>query len=174
MKQFAIAVSLVAFLAVGSFGQNAPLPSTNVVTNFSAVALPGNQETLAATIADIGFTPTPNSNLFLETIQSPSAPNLYGFYGAGISYQINELSKLINNISPNLSGYKFRFTLIGSGGEVRVGDRNHVGGTARFRTEYALTSGGGYNLAFEVGAARLPGVSPKWGKLFSVGQAIHF
>lgn len=168
--------TLIALLLLTSalvMGQNAPLPTQTWSTTFTAVAIPGNQTTLAATVADIGISPTPNSTIMFETLQSPSAPNFAGAYGPAFAYRINKFSTWLNNMSPNLSGYRFRFSLLGSGLVINA-NGNHYGGTARFRTEYALGTSGTWNLGVEVGAARLPGVAPKWGKLVAVGLPINF
>lgn len=165
-------LALFALFATLSFAQNAPLPTQTWTTDFTSMALPGAGQTFVGTAADVGVSFTPDTNVFFETIQSPSAPNFAGFYGPGVSYQINALSKFINDRSP-LSGFKLRFSVLGSFGESRIGDRNHFAGTARFRTEYALNSDGKFGLAVEVGAARLY-TGPGWQKIVSLGLPIHF
>lgn len=170
MKKLSLALCL---LSLSAFAQNAPLQTANFTTNFTALNLPGNHQTFVGTAVDVGVSFTPDSNLFLETVQAPTVSGYQGYYGPGFGYQINGLSKFINNISPNLSGYKFRFTVLGSGGIARVSTGNHVAGNARFRTEYSLGSTGVYNLLFEVGAGRLY-TAPGWQPLFAAGGALHF
>jgi hypothetical protein len=163
----------VFVLVVSAFAQNAPIATSNFTSNFTALNLPGNHQTFVGTAVDLGVSFTPSTNLFLETVQAPTVTNYLGYYGPGFGYQVNALSKFINNISPNLSGYKFRFTVLGSGGIARVSTANHVAGNVRFRSEYSLGSTGVYNLLFEVGAGRLY-TAPGWQPMFSAGGALHF
>lgn len=164
----------VLALSLSAFAQNAPLPTQTVTTSFAAMALPSLKgQTLAATTVDAGVSFSPNSTLSFETLQAPGAPSGFsGAYGGAFSYQLNFLSKKINDASAG-SGYKFRFTLIGSGLGVTSANGSHIGGTARFRTEYAIGSGT-WNLACEVGAARLPYVTQGFRPIVSMGLPIHF
>lgn len=163
----------VLALSLSAFAQNAPLTTSTFTTNFTALTLPGNHSTFVGTVGDVGLNVSPTASVYLETVQAPSVTNYNGFYGAGASYQINALSTFINNHAPSLSGYKFRFTILGSGGIADVAAARHVAGNLRFRTEYAVTSGGLYNLLFEVGAGRLY-TSPGWAPMFAAGGAFHF
>lgn len=169
-----LAVSLLVLSAARpALAQNAPLATSNFTTNFTALNLPGKSTTFVGTAVDLGVSFTPGSNLFLETVQAPTVAGYQGYYGPGFGYQLNGLSKWINNISPNLSGYKFRFTVTASGGIARISTGNHVAGNARFRTEYSLGSTGIYNMLFEIGAGRLY-TAPGWQPLFAAGGALHF
>lgn len=170
MRYLAILLVLVCSVAVC---QNAPLPTSTVTTSFTAMMLPSYGETLAATAIDAGVSFTPDSTVSFETLQVPSAPTGFsGAYGAAAAYQLNFLSKALNDATSG-SGFKFRFTLIGSGLGVTSNTGTHIGGTARFRTEYALGAGM-WNVALEVGAARLPTVTKGWAPIISMGLPIHF
>lgn len=172
MKKLALVITLL--FAVSLFAQNAPLPTQTWSTNFAPVSIPGLGQTFAGTIADLGIAPTPNSVVALETIQAPSAANFAGFYGAGYRYQINAFSKWLNDLSPNLSGYRFQFTVLGSAGAVVVANGNHFAATAGGRVDYALSSTGSWTLGVEVRAVRLPYVVQGWKPAVSLGPAIHW
>lgn len=172
MKKLALA--LFVLFATLSFAQNAPLPTQTWSTTFAPMSIPGIGQTFAGTIADVGVSPTPNTTFALETIQAPSAPDFAGFYGGAANYRINAMSKWLNNISPNLSGYRFQFTVLGSIGVVRASNGNHFGATAGGRIDYALSSSGTWTLAVEGRAVRLPYTTAGWKPGFSFGPAIHF
>lgn len=172
MKLFTIIV--LVLLATFTFAQNAPLPTSTVTTSFAAMSLPSYGQTLAATAVDLGVSFTPNTTASFETLQIPSAPTGFsGAYGAAFAYRLNFLSTALNNATSG-SGFRFRFTLLGSGLGVTSSTGSHVGGTARFRTEYSLGTSGVWNIAVEAGAARLPSVTPGWKPIVSLGLPIHF
>lgn len=174
MLLYAFVLILAPGVVVPLHAQNAPLPTTTVTTTFQAMALPSTSGTLAATVADAGVSFTPNSTLSFETLQAPSAPAGFGgAYGGSFAYQLNFLSKKLNDATSG-SGYRFRFTLIGSGLGVTSANGNHIGGTARFRTEYSLGTSGTWNCAVEVGAARLPYVATGVKPIVSLGIPIRF
>lgn len=174
MKKLVALAFLVSLLAVSAFAQNAPLPTQTWSTTFAPMSIPGIGQTFAGTIADVGVSPTPNTTFALETIQAPGAPDFVGFYGGAANYRITALSTLLNNISPNLSGYRFQFTVLGSVGVVRASNGNHFGATAGGRIDYALSSTGTWTLGVEARAVRLPYVMQGWKPGFSFGPAIHF
>jgi len=171
-KKLALAVTLL--FAVSLVAQNAPVPTQTWSTTFAPISVPGLGQTFAGTIADVGIAPTPNSAVSLETIQAPSAPNFSGFYGANYRYQINAVSKWLNDISPNLSGYRFQVNVLGSAGSVVATNGNHFGATAGFRVDYLLSSTGTWTLGAEVRAVRLPYVMAGWKPAVSLGPAIRW
>lgn len=173
MKHFTLAFAILV-LSAAALAQNAPLPTQTWSTTFAPMSVPGIGQTFAGTIADVGVSPTTNTTFALETIQAPSSPNFLGFYGGAANYRIPKLSTWINEISPNLSGYRFQFTVLGSIGVVRASNGNHFGATAGGRFDYALSAAGTWTLGVEARAVRLPYTTAGWKPAFSFGPAIHF
>lgn len=174
MKCVTLFLSVMLLMSVASVAQNAPLPTQTWSTTFAPMSVPGIGQTFAGTIADVGVSPTPNTTFALETIQAPGSPDFQGFYGGAANYRLNALSTWLNNVSPNLSGYRFQFTLLGSVGVVRATNGNHFGATAGARIDYALTTTGTWTLGVETRALRLPYTTQGWKPGFSFGPAIHF
>jgi len=170
MKNLLLAVLVLSAVA---FAQNAPIPTQTWSTNFSAMSIPGGHTTFAGTVADVGVAVTPNFSAQFETVQSPGVPNFAGYYGGGVRYQINWVSKKLNEISPNLSGFRILVSALGSAGVESI-NGNHVGATLGGRVDYSLDSGGHYQPGIEVRAVRLPYVCTGWKPAVSLGIKFGF
>ena len=166
---FAVLALLSVFLALPVIAQNAPLPTQTWTVVFAPMSVPGFGQTFTGTVAETGISVTPNFTAALETIQAPSSPNFAGFYGGAARYQLNFLSKKLNDLSPALSGFRFQPSVLASAGEVRVADKNHLGATAGIRVDYSLDSGAHYSPGVEFRLGRLPDVVAGWKPAVSLG-----
>lgn len=148
----------------------------------SPIALPAGGHTVAGSISGFTFAPTPNFELREDNliVSGPAAVpgNAMGFYG-GFSYYLPVLSTKLNNASPNVNGFRFRFHLTASFGVDRYGDSagntlQHYSALAGGGAEYDLTGSGKWSMAVEIRAARLPGIANGWTTVVSLGPALHF
>lgn len=143
----------------------------------SALALPGNHQTVTGAVSGITFSPTPNLDLREDNI-TPATPGSLAFLG-GFSYHLPAISTKINNASPNLNGYNFDVYLTASLGETRITDAagntaSHYAGLAGVGMRYKLSSGGAWSMGFEARAARLPGMASGWTAVISLGPQLRF
>ena len=173
---FAVAALLLG-LAFPALAQTpAPPPVTTFSLTSTALALPGGKSTFAGTDAGMTFTPTPNFDLREDNIVAPSG-NFLGFYG-GFNYRLPVLSTKLNNVSPNLNGYRFQFYITGSAGVDRITDaagnaRQHYSFLAGGGVQYDLTSSGTWTLGAEVRYAKLPGLINNTA-IVTFGPQFHF
>lgn len=140
------------------------------------VALPGNHQTVAGTIAGLTFTPTQNFDLREDNILVPGQ-NFQGYFG-GFNYRLPAISTAVNNVSPNLNGYRFQFYLTASMGVDRITPPNentaqHYAFLAGGGVNYMLTSGGMWTLGVEIRYAKFPGLANNTA-IVSLGPSIHF
>lgn len=171
----------VAFAVLPSFAQSTP--AAPQVQTFSltstAMALPNGKSTVAGTDTGFTFTPTTNFDLREDNVITPSigSTSFSAFLG-GFNYRLPVLSTKLNNVSPNLNGYRFQFYLTGSAGVDRVTDasgntREHYAFLVGGGVQYDLTQSGSWTLGGEVRYAKFPGLASNTA-IVSFGPQFHF
>jgi hypothetical protein len=176
MKRFLIVTLFVILaLALGSFAQNAPIPTLPFSFTASALALPSGTS-FAGTDAGITFSPT--QNLSISDHNIISGDGVLNYFGGGVDYALPVISLNINNSAPNMSGFRLLFSVGGSVGQARVnlasGTQAHWGEEFHGSMSYALTATGAWQMGFRAGVGRFPyyhtGVMP----IISLGPSFHF
>jgi hypothetical protein len=165
---------ITMLLFVGAAAAQTPTPqldSFSITAN--AVSVPGsNGTTLAGTLAGVSLKITPNFNL--EQVNFMTSRAQTNIYLGGGSYTFGNMSKKLNNASPNLSGYDFRFSLHGDVGEIRAGA---VSTAALFggQLDYAIKGSKTYSLGVRVDDLFTnKGLPHKNNLVVAVGPTIHF
>jgi hypothetical protein len=177
MKRIAIAFMLFLGSAFSALAQAQPAP-TPQVSSFSvtanAVSLPGtNNSTLAGSLLGASLKITPNFNLEQANfITSGAQTNV--FLGGG-SYTFNRASKALNNVSPTMNGYDFRFSIHGYGGEARINGNAQAAAMFGGQVDYAIKGSSTYSMAVRVDDLFVPkGLPHKNNLVVAVGPSIHF
>jgi hypothetical protein len=151
------------------------VPPVNTFTlTATPLALPSGQSTFMGTDAGFTFTPTQNFDLREDNLVAPSA-NFTAFFG-GFNYRLPVLSTKLNNVSPNLNGYRFQFYITASAGVDRIAaatTREHYSFLAGGGVQYDLTGSGTWTLGGEVRYAKLPGLANNTA-IVTFGPSIHF
>jgi len=171
----AISVLMFLFLASVLHAQTPAPPLAMFSLTAQPVALPGNHQTVAGTVAGVTFTPTANFDLREDNILAPGQ-NFQGFFG-GFNYRLPAISTKLNNVSPNVNGYRFDFYITASAGVDRItlptNTAQHYAFLAGGGITYDLTNSGTWTLGVEVRYAKLPGLANNTA-IVSVGPAWHF
>lgn len=128
---FAIALVLVS---VTAFAQSSLPAASTFSLQPSALMLPGGKSSFVGTDIGAKFGLTQNISLRSDNIVSTDA-SLQAYMG-GFEYQIAALSRLLNNASPQLNGYKFAFYTGASAGLDRVAGNNHYAFAGRVGANY--------------------------------------
>lgn len=167
---------LMPFLVAGALhAQDTPAPFSAFSLTAQPIALPGNHQTVAGTVAGITFTPTQNFDLREDNIIVPGQ-NLQAFLG-GFNYRLPVISTKLNNISPNVNGYRFQFYVTGSVGVDRItlpdATRQHYAFLAGGGINYDITGSGTWTMGVEVRYAKFPGLANNTA-IVSVGPTLHF
>lgn len=171
---------LFPLLALGQTTPPVPAPTVNTWSiTANAVSLPGaNKTTLPGTLAGMDLKVTPNFNMGTVTFLTSSAQT--NVYMAGGSYTLAGLSKKLNNVSPTLAGYNFRFSVHGYAGESRVTQTNGallVGAAGMFGGEVDYAPGGNTTVSLGVRVDDLiasQGLPKRNNLVVAFGPAIHF
>lgn len=184
MRNFiGILEALLLLLAVPAFGQ-APTPTpVSALDSFtvtaSAMSIPGSgKSTLAGTFAGVSLKITPNFQL--EQVNFISSAAQTNSFMAGGNYDLNFLSKKLNDISPNLSGYDFRFSVHGDVGYARIVQPSGnlaSGPSALFggQADYAIHGSSRYSLGVRIDDFFVnSGLPSKNNLVVAVGPTIHF
>ena len=166
----------VLFSAIPALAQNAPVNQETFSLTAQPVALPGGGHTVAGTVAGFTFSPTPNVDLRSDNI-FVAGSGFKGFFG-GFNYRLPILSTKLNNVSPNVSGFRFQFYLTASAGidQITSGSgktQQHYAFLAGGGVNYDLTASGKFSFGAEVRYAKLPGLANNTA-IVSVGPAFHF
>lgn len=177
MKQITLILAVILVLALGAFGQNAPIPTQTFSFSASAIALPGSNGTFAGTDAGVSFAPTQNLSIAQHSILS--ADGGMDYFGGGLDYALPQISLKANNVMPVVSGFRMLFSLGGSMGVARVkatsgNTLQHYGADLHGAFNYALSSTGAWQLGVRGGAMRLPYYGTGWTKFFEFGPSFHF
>jgi hypothetical protein len=161
-------------LSISAHAQAAPVSAFSLTAQ--PVSLPGGKSTIVGMITGLTFTPTPNLDLREDNILA--AGNNVQVFAGGFNYRLPVLSSKLNNVSPNLNGYRFQFYITASVGVDRI---TQVDGTTA--QHYAVLAGGGLNydvtgsgrwtFGGEVRYAKLPGFANSTA-IVSVGPSLHF
>lgn len=180
MKVAALVCLLFVPLMARAQATASPAPAATTTTTFamtaSALALPGNHQTVSGSVSGIMFSPTSKFD-FREDNLVPAVPGQLAFFG-GFNYHLPPISTAIQN-GTNLNGFNFDFYLTGSLGVTRITDSSnntasHYAGLAGVGVNYKLSKGGTWAMGFEARAARLPGMASGWTAVISLGPSIHF
>lgn len=168
-----ITLGLLLTFAVPAYSQTAPFAAFSLTAQ--PIALPGGHQTVAGTVAGMTFTPTANFDLREDNILAPGA-NFQGFFG-GFNYRLPIISTAVNNISPNLNGYRFQFYVTGSAGVDRITlpaqTKQHYAFLAGGGVNYDLTGTGRWTMGFELRYAKFPGNANNT-VVVSMGPELHF
>jgi hypothetical protein len=149
-------------------------PVSSFALTLTPVSLPGNHQTVAGTEAGMSFAPTPNFELYDDNILAPGQN--FRYFGGGFRYYLPVLSQKLNNASPNVNGFRFRFALEAGAGVDRITQpvpTQHYGFTAGGRVEYDLTNSGTWTMGADVRYAKFPGLNNNTA-IVSLGPAVHF
>lgn len=169
--------SILILAAVSAFAQNSPIPTQTFSFTDAPIALPGTKGTFAGSDMGASVAFTQNFSAAYHSIVSSDAK--LSTFGGGVDYALPVISLKANNAMPNLSGFRFLFSVGGSGGLARVKDA--AGNIAQHYTEeahvsfsYALSTNGAWQLGARVGMARFPGFASGWVPVVSVPFQFHF
>lgn len=174
MKTFAV---LCLLLVAPVFAQNAPIPTKTFSFQANAISLAGTRGTFAGTDAGVQFAPTPNFSLQEANILSSDA-KLTAFMGLA-EYDFPYLSMKLNNVSPNVSGFRLKFGIRAGAGIDRIKDAlgnvaQHYSALAQGTFSYSFDNGGTYQFGANVGMARFPGYAKGWTPVAEIGPQFHF
>lgn len=179
MRKLLAILGLLAGLAVPSFAQTAASPVSTWTVTANAVALPGSgNTTLAGTLAGVHLAVTPNFSLEQTDFMTSSAQT-NAFLG-GATYNIAALSKALNNISPNLNGLQFSFSIHGDIGEARIAQPSgstsvSVAGLVGGEVDYAIAGSKMFSLGVRVDDFYVRSGLPHGNNLVvALGPSIHF
>lgn len=181
MKKILIAFFLLLCCATLASAQTAPPLATNTFSmTGQPVALPAGGSTVAGSISGLTFSPTPNFDLREDNlvVATPAAQGTsLGFFG-GFNYRVLDLSKYLNNVSPNLNGYRFNFYVTASAGVDRITDaagntRQHYAFLGGGGISYDLNQSGSWQMGVEIRYAKLPGIANNTA-IVSLGPSFHF
>lgn len=176
MRWFVGALIVFFLASVGAQAQTQTFSLTG-----QAVALPGNHQTVPATVSGITMTVTPNFDLREDNVITSDA-GLMGFFG-GFNYRLPILSTKLNNASPTLNGNAFQFYITASAGVDRLSIPAFGSTAASTAQHYAFLAGGGVNYRITAGGAWTFGAEIRYAKLpgyqnntaiVSVGPTLHF
>lgn len=168
---------VVLLLSLAAFGQNAPIPVQTFSITTSAISLPGASGTFVGTDSGATFNPTQSVDFASHNILS-SDGRLSAFMG-GADYTFYQVSKLMNDKMPKLSGFRLLPSLGGAFGISRVKDsfgnvQQHYSGMINAKLAYSLDSGGHWQIAFSAGALRAPYFAKGWTPYASLPFSYHF
>jgi hypothetical protein len=139
------------------------------------IALPGGGQTVAGTVAGMVLSVTPKLDLREDNVMVPGQ-NFQGFFG-GFNYRLPAFSRVLDNASPNLNGYRFQAYVTASAGIDRimgpVETRQHYAFLAGGGLNYDLTGTGRWTFGVEVRYGKLPGLANNTA-LVSVGPSLHW
>lgn len=173
-----LCLALLVSFAHPVLAQNAPLPTQTFSITTSAISLPGNRGTFAGTDSGFTFSPTTNFDLANHNIVS-SDGKLSSFMG-GADYTFAGVSKWMNNLMPNVSGFRLQPSLGGYFGIARVTDpttgnvAQHYSALISGTVNYSLDSGNHWGLGVRVGALRAPGYANGWVPVVSLPFTYKF
>ena len=175
MKKLAFALLILS--ATLGLAQNAPIPTQTFAFTDSAIDLPGAKGTFVGNDAGVTFSPTPNFDLAEHNIISSDAK--LSAYMGGVNYRFPVLSLKLNNMTPEVSGFRMLFGLSAAAGIDRVKDpagnvAQHYAFLAKATFSYALSASGSWQLGANVGMARFPGYAKGWTPVLEVGPQWHF
>jgi hypothetical protein len=182
MKTFLKLLVMEAAFLFGAVALPAQTPTPGVGSfsiTANAISLPGsNGSTLAGTLAGVNLKITPN--FFVEQTNFISSSAQTNAFLAGGNYTLPFLSKKLNNASPNLSGYDFRFSIHGDVGAARIS--NSTGNVAQGlgalfggQVDYAIHGSQMFSLAVRVDDFFVnKGLPHKNNLVIAVGPTIHF
>lgn len=166
------ALILLTFCLPGYAQTQTPPVNQTWSASASAIALPGNKTTLAATLTDITFAPDPDWELGQRSIITGAGST--AFLG-GFRYYFKPFStKPVNG-----TVFSFRLSLGAYAGVDRVTDsssnpRQHWAFIPlSARLEYDFTKSGKWGLAIEGNYARLPGIKTNTG-IVALGPVLNF
>lgn len=169
MIRSALLVAML-FFTMPLFAQTAPASHTFSL-NTTALSLPGAGSTLAA--MDAGLTFGVTSNLELRDDNFVTTDNTFRFFGGGVNYYLPVLSTKLNNMSPNLNGYRFRFYLTGQAGADQYANKQHYAYRAGGGFYYDLTASGTWTFGAEATYDHFTGFKTNTWSV-AVGPSIHF
>jgi hypothetical protein len=173
MKKFAILLVFVCPLAVG---QNAPIPTLPFSFTATAVTLPGAKASFVGTDAGVSF--QPNEYVSFSEHNILSTDSRLQFFGGGIDYFFPAISLKINNMDPNLSGFRMLVSIGVTFGDARVNLGSttvaHWGEDFHASFSYALTSSSAWQMGIRAGAARYPYFSSGWVPVIEGGPKFSF
>jgi hypothetical protein len=176
MKKAILFLAVLTLCSVSLRAQTPASPISTFSLTAQPIALPGNHQTVAGTVAGMTFTPTTNFDLREDNVIVPGQ-NFQGYFG-GFNYRLPVISTAVNNISPNLNGYRFQFYLTGSAGVSIVSppggtSASHYAFLAGGGITYDITQSGSFALGVEVRYAKLPGLANNTA-IVSLGPSWHF
>jgi hypothetical protein len=164
-------VLLAVFATSLCFAQTA---STTYTFALAPVSVPGLGQTVAGTEAIVAVQISNSVSLGETNIIAPG--NNFQYFGGRGFYQIDWLSKKLNNISPTLNGLQFQFipTLsVGVGRITAPVTQQHIGFTAGGIVNYRFGASGTWALGGKVEYAKFPGLKNN-GWIASFGPSLHF